>query len=55
MGYKVIPGRKQKEMMIAKSDLTEAKKNKLDEHHVQQVTTAEKIDRQQYFTVEEQG
>ncbi|MBE9044529.1 DUF3854 domain-containing protein [Pleurocapsales cyanobacterium LEGE 10410] len=47
MGYKVILVETQGDDG-AKSDLIEAKKQ-IDEHHIKQVTTAEKIDRQQYL------
>ena len=47
MGYKVIPVETQGDD-DAKSDLTEAKKQ-IDEHHVRQVSTAEKIDKQMYL------
>ena len=47
MGYKVILVETQGDD-DAKSDLIEAKKQ-IDEHHIRQVTTAEKIDRQQYL------
>lgn len=47
MGYKVVPVETEGDDG-AKSDLTEAKKQ-IDEHHVRQVTTAEKIDKQKYL------
>ena len=47
MGYKIIPVEVEGDDG-AKSDLKEAKQQ-IDEHHVQQVTTAEKIDKQKYL------
>ena len=47
MGYKVIPVEAETDDG-AKSDLKEAKQQ-IDEHHVRQVSTAEKIDKQKYL------
>ena len=53
MGYKVIPVGTEGDD-DAKSDLIEAKKQ-IDEHHVRQVTTAEKIDKQKYLQLKKQA
>ena len=53
MGYKVIPVEADRDD-DAKQQLNEAKKQ-IDEHHVQQVTKAEKLDQQKYLQLKNQA